>query len=506
MYLCIQISNCIEMKKMRLLLGLLMCIALLFSCKKPIEGDDPGTWMATDSVHLVGTCSVVGDLDLGVYTITLDPNSVNATQVRLDKVELIYYKGNQALETVPAADVHKVEILKNTELSTVYTRSDTIWNLTPGTTYSYQLVVTDAVFSDSTQRKTFQTLQGVQSSVKVDTVYIANGHIECYASLSAHWRAVMEDPGYTFSLFWGTSPTAIDQEITPLDVVYDSLVNMTVKKGYSGQVTLGADEALWFRAYLKDSWGNESRSDTLQFVMSSQPTVVIVKHDQLGPVSFRLKGNTLKGMEDVSFYRCGFCYGLISSLSINDAIVVSPTTQWGSYTCDLSNLEYNTTYYYKAFLQITDENGPIYYSDNVGQFTTDVETIPIELEMIDLASFYTNPSLPLPFPLITGSTVYVLARITNGGLSDVREYGFVWEKASDVQGDIDLTHCLGSIVGVDASQLPQLAFIIGSVEGAFLQQITGLQSETEYMVRAYAKLKTGGAAYSEPILLKMPGD
>ena len=138
------------MKKLRLLLGLLMCIALLFSCKKPIEGDDPGTWMATDSVHLVGTCSVIGDLDLGVYTITLDPNTVNAEQVRLDKVELIYYKGNQPLESVAAADVHKVEILKNAELNTVYTRSDTIWNLTPGTTYSYQLVITDAVFSDST--------------------------------------------------------------------------------------------------------------------------------------------------------------------------------------------------------------------------------------------------------------------------------------------------------------------------------------------------------------------
>ncbi len=494
------------MKKLRLLLGLLMCIALLFSCKKPIEGDDPGTWMATDSVHLVGTCSVIGDLDLGVYTITLDPNTVNAEQVRLDKVELIYYKGNQPLESVPAADVHKVEVLKNAELNTVYTRSDTIWNLTPGTTYSYQLVITDAVFSDSTQRKTFQTLQGVYSTVKMDTAYITNGHIECFASLNAHWRAVMDDPGYTFRLFYGSSPSAIDQEIEPLEVVYDSLVDMTVKKGYSGQVALGAEEMLWFRAYLKDSWGNETWSDTLQYVMSSQPSVVIVKHDQLGPVSFRLKGNALKGMEDVAFYRCGFCYGIISSLSINDAHVESSATQWGSYTCDLLNLEYNTTYYYRAFLQITDENGPIYYSDNVGQFTTDVEIVPIEVEMIDLSSFYTTPGLPLPFPLITGSTAYVLGKITNGALSDVREYGFVWEKASDVQGDIDLAHCLGSIVGMDASQIPQLAYIIGSVDGAFLQQITGLQSETEYMVRAYAKMKTGGISYSEPILLKMPGD
>lgn len=493
------------MKKMRLLLGLLMCTVLLFSCRKSIEGDDPGTWMATDSVHLVGACSVIGDLDLGVYTITLDPNTVNASQVRLDKVELIYYKGNQPMSEVETGDLHKVEILKNTELTSVYTCSDTIWNLTPGSTYSYQLVITDAVFSDSTQRKTFQTLQGVQSLVKMDTVYVSYGRIECYASVTAHWRALMEDPGYTLSFFWGNSPMSIDQEVESVEIVYDSLVGTTVKKGFNGHVALEGDDILWFRAYVKDSWGKEAYSDTAQFVMSSQPFAVIVKHDQLGPVSYRLKGNTVKGTEDVVLYQCGFCYGLTSTPTINDTYVVSSATQWGSYTCDLTDLDYNTTYYYRAFLQITDENGPIYYSDDSGQFTTDPETVPVEVEMFDLADFYTNPLLPLPFPLMGSDYAYVLARVINGDLTDVREYGFLWEKAADVDGDIDLSNCLGHVIGMDASSVQELVFLLGSVEGAFLQQITGLESETEYVVRAYLQLRNGGVTYSEPIVLKMAG-
>lgn len=494
------------MKKLRLLLGLLICTVLLFSCRKPIEGDDPGTWMATDSVHLVGTCSIVGDLDLGVYTITLDPSTVSADAVRLEKVELVYCEGNQELDSVAAGELHRVEILKDAVLKQIYTRSDTIRNLTPGTTYSYQLIITDAVFSDATPRKTFQTLQNIESVVKMDTVYVSSGRVECRASVTAHWRALLDDPGYTLSLFLGSTPAAIDQEIEDVEIVYDSLVGMTVKKGFGGHVAVGADVSLWFRAYVKDSWGKEAYSDTAQFVMSSQPFVVIVKHDQLDPVSYRIKGNTVQGTEDVLLYQCGFCYGFNPTPTINDSYVVSTTTQWGPYTCDLTNLEHNTTYYYRAFIQITDENGPIYYSEGSGQFTTDAEVVPIELEMIDLSDIYTNPSLPLPFPLIEPTSAYVLGRIVNGALDDVREYGFVWQKAVDVNGEIDLFNCLGHVTGIDASQVQMLALLVGSLDGAFLQQITGLESETEYIVRAYAKLKTGGETYSEPILLKMPGE
>ena len=493
------------MKKMRLLLGLFVCAILLFSCRKPNEGDDPGAWMATDPIHLVGECSVVGDLDLAVYTLTLNPGAVHAEQVQLEKVELVYYSGSQQSGDTVFGETHHVKILNDTVLHSVYSYTDTIWNLTPGTTYSYTLLVSDALFTDSTATKTFQTLPLERPVVKIDTVFLSGGHVNCHASVTAGWRYFLEDPDYTLSMFMGTTPMAIDQEVEQVELLYDSLVGHTAKKGFGCAVALGEDASLWFRAFVKDSWGQEAMSDTAQYVFSNQPHSVIVKHDQLGPVSFRLKGNAVQGTDDVALYRCGFCYGTMPTPTVNDMVVVSSSTQWGGYSCDVFDLEYSTTYYYRSFLQITDENGPIYYSAGSGQFTTEGEVVPLVVEMIDLADYYTNNMLPIS--LIEPTKVYVLAKIMNGALTDVREYGFLWRKKSAGEEELTLDNCLDHVIGLDVSQFPALLLVPGlpDLTGAFYKQLTDMESETEYELSAYIKKKEGGVTYSTPITLKMPG-
>lgn len=493
------------MKKMRIILGLLICAMMICSCNKPNAGDDPGAWMATDSIHLLGNCSVVGDLDLAVYTITLNPAAVHAEKVQLERVELIYRMGTQVLDSAAWDNVSRAVILKDTVLNSAYQHTDTLWNLIPGQTYSYRLVMSDGVFYDTTNVKTFQTENAMGPHVTVDTMYLSGGRVTCLASVDAHWRSLMEDPGYTLSIFWGTDSLAIDQEMEEIEVVYDSIVDHTKTIGFTGSVAFDADTSLWFRAYVKDSWEQEEWSEAVHYVISDQPYVTIVKHDKLGPVSFSLKGNAVQGVNDVSLYRCGFCYGTTSHPTLNSMVVEANPAQWGAFTCVLSELDYSTTYYYRAFLQINDEFGPVYYSNGIGQFSTDSQVVPISLEMIDLADVYTNPMLPIP--LLEPTKAYVVAKILNGTLTDVREYGFVWELKAGNDGDeLTLENCVGHTTGIDATQLPPVFAVIPGIPdltNAFFQQLTGMESGTEYWVKAYAKFSGREVVYSSPISLKM---
>lgn len=494
------------MKKMRLFFGLLICAFMLFSCNKPNEGDDPGTWMATDSIHLVGACTVTGDLDLAVYTITLNPAIVHADQVRLEKVELLYRMGIPMTDSAAWDNAKHVNILRDTVLNSVYYYTDTLWNLIPGKTYSYRLVMSDEVFSDTTSVKSFQTLNVEKPRVTIDTVFLSAGMVKCQASVNAHWRSMLDEFGYTLSLFCGTDAFSLDQEMEQVEVVYDTLMGNTLKRGFQGSVALGADTSLWFRAYVKDSWDQEAWSDTVNYVISDQPYAAIVKHERLGPVSYRLKGNAVQGNNDVSLYRCGFCYGTTPYPTVNSMVVEATPAQWGAYSCVLSELAYSTTYYYRAFLQITDEYGPVYYSSNIGQFITDTQEAPLSVEMIDLADIYTNPLIPIP--LMEQTRAYVLAKVENGALSDVREYGFVWKKRieGDNDNEVTLENCLGSVNGLDASQLPPTFSILPGLPdltNAFFQQLTDMESGTEYWVGAYAKMGGGVVIYSPGISLKM---
>lgn len=487
---------------MRLLLVMLICSMWLLSCQKPSDGDQPGSWMATDTTCL-GTCSVVGDLDLAVYTVRLNPANVNADQVQLKSVELLY--GPEGEMSGNSASVRKVEIIKDMALNSVYTKTDTLWNLVPNTTYSYRLVIADAVFSDTTRVKTFQTLSAMQPVVTVDTVFITEGRVQCHASVEAHWRSLLDDPRYSLNLFWGTDSLTIDQQMDQVEEVYESLDGFTMRKRFTGSIAVGADTSLWFSAYVKDSWGWETMSAPVNFLFADQPFVTIVKHDQTGPVSFRLKGNAVKGSSDVILYRCGFCYGQNPKPTLDDMFVEPENAQWGSFICDLEDLAYSTSYYYRAFIQITDGNGPVYYSAGSGQFTTDGETVPISVEMIDLADFYDNPMLPIQ--LIEPTKAYVLAKIVDGALNEVREYGFAWkQKVEGEEPEVTFDNCLGHVTGEDAAQYPMLTMVQGlpDLTGAFLKQLTDLGVETEYWVCAYIILKDESMVYSTPVVLKMP--
>ena len=490
------------MKKMRLLLVTLICSMWLCSCQKPDGGDQPGSWMATDTTCL-GTCSVIGDLDLAVYSVRLDPANVQANQVQLKSVELLYGPEGQVSE----GNVRKLQILRDTVLNSIFARTDTLWNLVPNTTYAYRLVISDAVFSDTTRQKTFQTQSAMQPLVTVDTAFISDGRIQCNASVIAHWRSMLDDIGYTLNLYWGTDSLTIDQPMEDVEVVYEGLEDKLIYKSFTGSIPVGADTSLWFKAYVKDSWEWETTSTPVQLILSDQPYVTIVKHDQTGPVSFCLKGNAVKGSSDVILYRCGFCYGQVPRPTLDNLFVEAASNQWGSFTVDLEDLAYNTSYYYRAFIQITDENGPIYYSDGSGQFSTDAAPVSYHVEMIDLSDIYTNPLLPIQ--LIEPNKAYVLAKMLDGSLNDVREYGFVWKhKVEGEDETVTLENCLGHVMGEDASHYPMLTMVPGlpDLTGAFLKQLTDMGIETEYWVGAYLIMRDESIVYSTPIVLKMPGE
>ena len=160
--------------------------------------------------------------------------------------------------------------------------------------------------------------------------------------------------------------------------------------------------------------------------------------------------------------------GVVYSLSANPAItnlsstIVRSGNGTGAFTCNLSNLQAGTTYYVRAY---AINNKGTAYGDEVS-FTT---AVPITLATVTTASI-TN---------ITETTAKAGGTVTNDGNASVTERGVVYS----------------------TNENPTIAnnkLTNGSGTGSFTCNLTGLQANTTYYVRAYA-VNSKGTAYGEEV-------
>ena len=137
----------------------------------------------------------------------------------------------------------------------------------------------------------------------------------------------------------------------------------------------------------------------------------------------------------------------------------------GSFTCDLTNLQPNTTYYVRAYA--TNEKGTAYGEE---------------------VSFTTNKNIVLPsvttnaITQITETTAVAGGNVTSDGNASVTERGVVYSTNPNPV----ITNLYNTIKPC------------GSGTGSFTCELTNLQPNTTYYVRAYAT-NSMGTAYGEEV-------
>ena len=160
----------------------------------------------------------------------------------------------------------------------------------------------------------------------------------------------------------------------------------------------------------------------------------------------------------------GVVYSLSAHPSISDlsSTNVRSGSGTGAFTCNLSNLQAGTTYYVCAY---AINNKGTAYGDEVS-FTT---AVPITLATVTTASI-TN---------ITETTAKAGGTVTNDGNAAVTERGV----------------CISTVSNPTTSNTKISA---GLGTGSFTCNLTGLQANTTYYVRAYA-VNSKGTAYGEQV-------
>jgi hypothetical protein len=213
-------------------------------------------------------------------------------------------------------------------------------------------------------------------------------------------------------------------------------------------------------AYAQNSHGI-SYGNVISFSTEGISSEVITSSvSDIGISSAVLHGNiTVEGSPTYS--EKGFCYGINSNPTIADNKKIVAAQGTGAYLYNLSGLEYQTTYYVKAYVI---QNGTVLYG-NVVSFKT------IWVNTAVTTSAVTNID-------ITSATLH--ANITAAGNPAYTERGF----------------CYGT------NSTPTIAdnryTIFGSGAGPYSLDVNGLNYQTTYFVRAYA-MQNGEVIYGNVV-------
>lgn len=189
------------------------------------------------------------------------------------------------------------------------------------------------------------------------------------------------------------------------------------------------------------------------------PIVKTAEVDNVGTTSASCGGN-VTGDGGANITERGVCWSTNHNPSVSESHV-SAGSGLGEYTCNMTNLSANTTYYLRAYAK--NSKGVGYGEEK--QFTT------LDFDLPEVITANVND--------ITQSTAKGGGEVTSDGGTTVTERGLCWSTSHNP-----------SISGSHANN--------GSGTGNFTCNITGLNAHTKYYVRAYAT-NSKGTAYGEEV-------
>lgn len=159
----------------------------------------------------------------------------------------------------------------------------------------------------------------------------------------------------------------------------------------------------------------------------------------------------------------GFCYSKEpnNTPDIDDNKIIVDGTGEGSYSCEVNDLELNTTYFVRAY---AIQNGNVVYGE-AKQFSTLFENVSVSTSSVSNVSFY---------------SATFNGNIIKEGIPSYSEKGFCYSVEPETSPDMS-----DNVVTVN-----------GGGAGKFIYDIDGLSPRTTYYVRAYA-VQNGEIVYGE---------
>ena len=252
---------------------------------------------------------------------------------------------------------------------------------------------------------------------------------------------------------------------------YNDLGESNATKSFTSELTgLEPNTTYHVRAYANNEKGT-AYGEEITFTTSVMPTIPSVttgKTSDITSTSAKVQGNitSLGNISKITHYGHVWSKTALPTLENGNYNDLGESNATKSFTSELTGLESNTTYHVRAYA--TNEKGTAYGEEIT--FTTSV--------MPTIPSVTTGNASD-----ITGTSARVQGNITSlGNISKITHYGHVWSKTA-----------LPTLENGNYNDLGE-----SNATKSFTSELTGLESNTTYHVRAYATNEKG-TAYGEDI-------
>ena len=318
--------------------------------------------------------------------------------------------------------------------------------LTQNTKYYVRAYAVNSQGTSYGDEVSFTTSQNVSAPTVTtgEVSDITQTSAKCSGNVTADGGAAVTERG----ICWSTShnPTTAGSHATSGTGTGTYTCNMT---------GLTAGTIYYVRAYAKNSQGTSYGSEVSFSTTANMPTVTTAQVTNITQTTATGGGNvTATGGANVT--ERGICWGTSHNPTTSSSHS-SNGTGTGNYTCNMTGLTPNTTYYVRAYAKNSVGTA---YGNEVSFTTTQNVTVPTVT-----TNTVTN---------ITQTTATCGGNVTNSGGATVTARGVCWSTSQNPT--VNNSHTTD-----------------GSGTGSFTSSITGLAPNTTYYVRAYATNSQGTA-------------
>ena len=344
-----------------------------------------------------------------------------------------------------------IEDSKTTNGSGVGSYISNMTNLEHNTTYYVRAYATNEVGTAYGKEVSFTTIEKLLPTVTTtaEVTEITVGSASCGGEVTFEGNVAVTAKG----ICWSTSknPTIEDSKTT----------NGSGVGSYTSKMTyLEHNTTYYVRAYATNevgtAYGEEVSFTTLEKLL---PTVTTAEVTDIKLFSAVCGGEVISGGDAVVVAR-GVCWNTSGTPTVSDTYTMDGTNI-GSFVSSMKNLEHNTTYYVRAYA--TNAKGVTGYGEEV-TFTT-LDTL---LPTVTTATEITG---------ITVSSAKCGGEVTFNGNVTVTARGICWSTTQTPTIEDNKTNN-------------------GSGVGSYTSNMTNLEHNTTYYVRAYASNEKG-TSYGE---------